>query len=121
MNYLLKHPKLLQFGIVLIVFFILMSMTGDYSNHLLLRDAFIKKVNSGDIQAVASFSESMSMILRGQLPPQFVRIPEMTFLNPQFSFTTGYFLFAILIIFGKIPLTDNLGLYRIYRMIQKHL
>ena len=43
MNYLLKHPKLLQFGIVLIVFFILMSMTGDYSNHLLLRDAFIKK------------------------------------------------------------------------------
>ena len=71
MNYLLKHPKLLQFGIVLIVFFILMSMTGDYSNHLLLRDDFIKKVNSGDIQAVASFSESISMIFRGQLPPQF--------------------------------------------------
>ena len=102
MNYLLKHPKLLQFGIVLIVFFILMSMTGDYSNHLLLRDAFIKKVNSGDIQAVASFSESMSMILRGQLPPQFVRIPEMNFYNPVISSSIGYLLVTLLTLAGLV-------------------
>jgi hypothetical protein len=58
-----------------------MSMTGEYSAYLALRDGFTDKVDSGEIQAVVGFSESISMIMRGQLPPQFIRIPELNFFN----------------------------------------
>ena len=53
MDYLKNNPKLVQFGIVLIVFFILMSMTGEYKDIILLRDGFANKVNSGEIDALA--------------------------------------------------------------------
>ena len=100
MEYLTKHPKLIQFGALLIVFFILMSMTGEYATYLELRDGFSNKVESGKIQAVASFSDSVSMILRGQLPPQFIRIPEMHFYNPVISGSIGYLLTMLFIIAG---------------------
>jgi len=100
MDYLTKHPKLIQFGALLIVFFILMSMTGEYASYLELRDGFGNKVESGKIQAVASFSDSVSMILRGQLPPQFIRIPEMHFYNPVISSSIGYLLTMLFIIAG---------------------
>ena len=57
-------------------------MTGQYSEISDARDGFTKAVEKGEIEAVASFSESVSMVLRGQLPPQFVRIPELNFFNP---------------------------------------
>ena len=102
MDYITRHHKLLQFGVVLITFFILMSMTGEYSDYLLLRDGFNNKVDSGEIQAVAGFSESISMIMRGQLPPQFIRIPELNFFNPVISSSIGYLLTALLIIAGLL-------------------
>ena len=100
MDYLTKHPKLVQFGALIIVFFILMSMTGEYAGYLELRDGFSNKVESGEIKAVASFSDSVSMILRGQLPPQFIRIPEMHFYNPVISSSIGYLLTMLFIIAG---------------------
>ena len=96
MEFLKNNPKLFQFGIVLIVFFILMSMTGEYHDIISLRDGFSKKVAAGEIHAVAGFSESVGMIFRGQLPPQFVRIPEINFYNPVVSTSLGY-MFAMLI------------------------
>ena len=45
MDYLTKHPKLVQFGALIIVFFILMSMTGEYAGYLELRDALVIKLN----------------------------------------------------------------------------
>jgi glycine betaine/proline transport system permease protein len=100
MDYLTKHPKLVQFGALIIVFFILMSMTGEYAGYLELRDGFSNKVESGEIHAVASFSDSISMIFRGQLPPQFIRIPEMHFYNPVISSSIGYLLTMLFIIAG---------------------
>ena len=100
MHYLTKYPKLIQFGVLIIVFFILMSMTGEYAGYLELRDGFSNKVESGKIQAVASFSDSVSMILRGQLPPQFIRIPEIHFFNPVISGSIGYLLTMLFIIAG---------------------
>ena len=82
MNHLAKHVKLIQLGIVLIGFVVLILMTGQYSDIIDVRDGFTKAVEKGEIVAVAGSSESLSMILRGQLPPQFVRIPELNFYNP---------------------------------------
>ena len=82
MDYLKKNPKLIQLGIVLIGFVILILMTGQYSEIIDVRDGFTKAVEKGEIVSVTGFSESFSMILSGQLPPQFVRIPELNFLNP---------------------------------------
>ena len=45
MDYLTKHPKLVQFGALMIVFFILMSITGEYASYLELRDGFGNKLN----------------------------------------------------------------------------
>ena len=104
-----KNPKLIQLAFVLIGFAVLMLMTGQYSEIIDVRDGFIRAVESGDIVPVTSFSESISMLMRGQLPPQLVRLPEMTFFNPQFNFATGYILLSILIIFGRIPLIDSLS------------
>ena len=46
-NYLSERPKLTQFGIVLIVFFILMSMTGLYHDLIVERHLFAKSVVKG--------------------------------------------------------------------------
>ena len=48
-NYLSQRPKLTQFGIVLIVFFILMSMTGLYHDLIVERHLFAKSVDKGEI------------------------------------------------------------------------
>ena len=109
LNFSTKHPKLIQFGFVLIGFFVLILMTGHYSEIIDVRDGFTRAIEKGDIVPVTSFSDSISMLMRGQLPPQFVRIPEMTFLNPQFNFSSGYILLSLLIMFGRIPLVDSLS------------
>ena len=55
-NYLSERPKLSQFGIVLIVFFILMSMTGQYHDLIVERHLFAKSVVKGEIQSSVGFS-----------------------------------------------------------------
>ena len=90
MNHLAKHVKLVQLGIVLIGFVALILMTGQYSDIIDVRDGFTKAVEKGEIAAVAGFSESLSMIVRGQLPPQFVRIPELRFYNPVVNTSNVY-------------------------------
>ena len=102
MEFLKNNPKLIQFGIVLIIFFILMSMTGEYRDIISLRDGFTNKVNSGEIDAVTGFSESFGMLFRGQLPPQFVRIPELSFFNPVTNTSILYKILALLTIFGLL-------------------
>ena len=102
MEFLKNNPKLLQFGIVLIVFFILMSMTGEYHDIILLRDGFANKVNSGEIDAVVGLSESFRMILSGQLPPQLVRLPELNFFNPVTDTSIVFKLIALLTILGLL-------------------
>ena len=102
MEFLKNNPKLLQFGIVLIVFFILMSMTGEYHDIILLRDGFANKVNSGEIDAVVGLSESFRMILSGQLPPQLVRLPELNFFNPVTDTSIVFKLLALLTILGLL-------------------
>ena len=102
MEFLKNNPKLLQFGIVLIVFFILMSMTGEYHDIILLRDGFANKVNSGEIDAIVGFSESFRMILSGQLPPQLVRLPELNFFNPVTDTSIVFKLIALLTILGLL-------------------
>ena len=102
MEFLKNNPKLLQFGIVLIVFFILMSMTGEYHDIILLRDGFANKVNSGEIDAVVGLSESFRMILSGQLPPQLVRLPELNFFNPVTDTSIVFKLIAFLTILGLL-------------------
>ena len=62
-NYLSERPKLTQLGIVLIVFFILMSMTGQYHDLIVERHLFAKSVIKGGIQSTAGCAESMSVIL----------------------------------------------------------
>ena len=102
MNYFLKNPKLVQFGAVLIGFAILVLMTGQYSEIIDARDGFSKAVERGEIVAMTSFSESISMILRGQLPPQFVRMPELNFFNPVVNVSKVYMLTTLLIMVGLI-------------------
>ena len=102
MEFLKNNPKLLQFGIVLIVFFILMSMTGEYHDIILLRDGFANKVNSGEIDAIVGFSESFRMLLSGQLPPQLVRLPELNFFNPVTDTSIVFKLIALLTILGLL-------------------
>ena len=102
MEFLKNNPKLLQFGIVLIVFFILMSMTGEYHDIILLRDGFANKVKSGEIDAVVGLSESFRMILSGQLPPQLVRLPELNFFNPVTDTSIVFKLIALLTILGLL-------------------
>ncbi|MDB9937658.1 ABC transporter permease subunit [Candidatus Thioglobus sp.] len=102
MEFLKNNPKLLQFGIVLIVFFILMSMTGEYHDIILLRDGFANKVKSGEIDAIVGLSESFRMILSGQLPPQLVRLPELNFFNPVTDTSIVFKLIALLTILGLL-------------------
>ena len=102
MEFLKNNPKLLQFGIVLIIFFILMSMTGEYHDIILLRDGFANKVNSGEIDAIVGFSESFRMILSGQLPPQLVRLPELNFFNPVTDTSLVFKIIALLTILGLL-------------------
>ena len=100
MNYLAKHVKLVQLGIVLIGFVALILMTGQYSDIIDVRDGFTKAVQKGEIVAVVGASESLGMILTGQLPPQFVRIPELNFYNPVFNASAIYILTALLFMAG---------------------
>mgnify|MGYP000226663161 CR=1 FL=1 len=79
MDYLKKNPKLVQLGFVLIGFVILILMTGQYSEIIDVRDDFTKAVERGEIASSVGFSESISMLLSGQLPPQFVRLLELKF------------------------------------------
>ena len=102
MDYLKKNPKLVQFGFVLIGFAILILMTGQYSEIIDTRDSFIKSVDRGEIVPVTGFSESISMLLSGQLPPQFVRIPEINFLNPVVNNSLAYIFISFLIVVGLI-------------------
>ena len=102
MDYYSKHPKLIQLGIVLFGFFILILMTGQYSEIIDTRDSFIKAVDRGEIVPVTGFSESISMLLSGQLPPQFVRIPEINFLNPVVDNSLAYIFVSFLIVVGLI-------------------
>ncbi|AXE61976.1 proline/glycine betaine ABC transporter permease [Candidatus Thioglobus sp. NP1] len=102
MEFLKNNPKLLQFVIVLIVFFILMSMTGEYHDIILLRDGFANKVNSGEIDAIVGFSESFRMLLSGQLPPQLVRLPELNFFNPVTDTSLVFKIIALLTILGLL-------------------
>ena len=101
-NYLTERPKLIQLGFILIVFFILMSMTGEYHDLMVQRDFFAKEVNSGNIQDTVGFFESISMIFSGQLPPQLIRIPELTFYHPVISTSATYILIAILVTAGLL-------------------
>ena len=102
MDYLKKNPKLAQLGIVLIGFVVLILMSGQYSDIIDVRDGFTKAVEKGEIAAVAGFSESLGMIVRGQLPPQFVRIPELNFYNPVVNASMVYILATLLIMAGLI-------------------
>jgi len=102
MDYLKKNPKLAQLGIVLIGFAVLILMSGQYSEIIDVRDGFTKAVEKGEIAAVAGFSESLSMIVRGQLPPQFVRIPELKFYNPVVNTSMVYLLIGVLILAGLL-------------------
>ncbi|HCH22670.1 MAG TPA: glycine/betaine ABC transporter [Oceanospirillaceae bacterium] len=80
-DFFTSRPKLLQFGAILILFTLFVQMTGDYQQLISVRDNFANAVNNGDIQASVSFSEAMGMLASGQLPPQLVRIPEISFYN----------------------------------------
>ena len=97
MNFYSKNLKLIQLGAVLFGFVILILMTGQYSEIIDVRDDFIKAVERGEIASSVSFSESNTMLLRGQLPPQFVRNPEISFLNPVFDNSASYVMISLLI------------------------
>jgi len=77
-------------------------MTGQYSEIIDTRDSFIKAVDRGEIVPVTGFSESISMLLSGQLPPQFVRIPEINFMNPVVDNSLAYIFISFLIVAGLI-------------------
>ena len=102
MDYYSKHPKLIQLAVVLFGFVILILMTGQYSEIIDTRDSFIKAVDRGEIVPVTGFSESISMLLSGQLPPQFVRIPEINFLNPVADNSLTYIFISFLIVVGLV-------------------
>ena len=97
LNYLTERPKLLQFGIILIVFFLLVSMTGEYHDLMIERDSFVKAVGKGNIQDSVGFAESIRMIFSWQLPPQLVRVPELSFWNPSVSTSFIYWLVSIFV------------------------
>lgn len=101
-TYLTDRPKLMQFSVVLIVFFILMSMTGEYHDLMVQRDSFAKAVNRGNIVDSVGFFESLRMIFSWQLPPQLVRLPEISFWNPSVSTSFGYWLVSILVAAGLV-------------------
>ena len=108
MDYLKKNPKLVQFGFVLIGFVTLVLMTGQYSELIDVRDDFTKAVERGEIASSVGFSESISMLLSGQLPPQFVRIPELNFLNPVVDNSIVYMFISLLILAGLVFNNFNL-------------
>tara|TARA_B110000003_G_C16649336_1_gene533498 strand:- start:57 stop:2468 length:2412 start_codon:yes stop_codon:yes gene_type:complete len=108
MNFYSKNLKLIQLGAVLFGFVILILMTGQYSEIIDVRDDFIKAVERGEIASSVSFSESITMLLRGQLPPQFVRIPEISFLNPVFDNSASYVMISLLILAGLVLYDLNL-------------
>jgi glycine betaine/proline transport system permease protein len=108
MDYLKKNPKLVQLGFVLIGFVILILMTGQYSEIIDVRDDFTKAVERGEIASSVGFSESISMLLSGQLPPQFVRIPELNFLNPVVDNSIVYMFISLLILAGLVFNNFNL-------------
>ena len=103
-NYLSERPKLTLLGSVLIVFFILMSMTGHYHDLIVERHLFAKSVDKGEIQSSVGFAESMSMsmILNWQLPPQLIRIPELSFYHPVINTSATYVLIALLVTGGLL-------------------
>ncbi len=102
MDYLKKNPKLIQLGVVLIGFIGLILMTGQYSEIIDVRDGFTKAVERGEIASSVGFSESISMLLSGQLPPQFVRVPEVNFFNPVVDNSLAYILLSFLFMAGLI-------------------
>ena len=54
-----EHPKLVQFGLILIVFFLLISMTGEYHDLMVVRGDFAKAVSKDHIQSSVGFGESL--------------------------------------------------------------
>lgn len=76
MKHFTYHSKLIQFGFILLAFFILMYMARDYYDIITHSGTFNKMSASGDIVAYTGFYESIRLILSGTLPPQLVRIPE---------------------------------------------
>ncbi len=102
MDFLTKNKKLVQLAVVFFGFFVLVLMTGQYSEIIDVRDGFTNAVEDGKIVAVTGFSESISMILSGQLPPQLVRIPQLNFLNPVVSNSGIYLFVSLMIILGLV-------------------
>lgn len=103
MNYidsLKQRPKLLQFVALLIVFFLLMQMTGDYHSLIVERDSFAKAVASGEIEASVGFTEALGMLASGQLPPQLIRIPELSFYNLSTSLSSTSLLIVLAVFAG---------------------
>ena len=76
MKHLTQHPKLTQFGLILLAFAILMYMARDYYDIITHSGTFNKLTASGEIAGATGFFESLQLLLSGTLPPQFVRIPE---------------------------------------------
>lgn len=95
-NYFVKRPKLFQFSVLLVLFFILVSMTGEYHEYIIERDKFIKAFNNGEIENSVGFVESIRMIFSWQLPPQLIRLPEITFWNPSVSTAPIYWFITVL-------------------------
>jgi len=102
LSYLTGRPKLLQFATILIVFLLLVSMTGEYHDLMIERDSFAKAVKKGHIQDSVGFFESIRMIFSWQLPPQLVRLPEISFWNPSVSTSFVYWLVSILVAAGLL-------------------
>ena len=102
MEFLTKNKKLVQLAVVFFGFFVLVLMTGQYSEIIDVRDGFTNAVEDGKIVAVTGFSESISMIMSGQLPPQLVRIPQLNFLNPVVSNSGIYLFVSLMIILGLV-------------------
>jgi len=101
-NYFTDRPKLIQFCAVLIVFFILMSMTGEYHDLMVQRDFFVKAVERGTIPDSVGFFESIRMIFSWQLPPQLVRLPEISFWNPSVGTSFLNWLIAVVVATGLV-------------------
>ncbi|MDP6189601.1 MAG: ABC transporter permease subunit, partial [Gammaproteobacteria bacterium] len=97
---LTSRPKLLQFGGLLILFMVLMQMTGDYHHLISVRDNFANAVANSEIPASVGFAEAISMLASGQLPPQLVRIPELSFYNLTISVAGTYLIIALILFAG---------------------
>ncbi|MDB4139686.1 ABC transporter permease subunit [Candidatus Thioglobus sp.] len=98
MEFIKNHTKLTQLAVVLFGFILLILMTGQYSEIIDVRDGFTKAVERGEIASSVGFSESIGMILSGQLPPQLVRVPEINFLNPVFDNSIVFLALSLLIL-----------------------